>query len=184
MNRLARCALVATALAPILVVHALSLCVIHPLRALLFLLIALGLVGICWCLLTLARRHLQHNTLEISRWSNVDRDILVFVVTYLLPLFTQSPADLDYRTLLGVLVLIGAMVYQSGMYHVNPLLGLFGYHFHQIDHPGGGTYLLLTQDDLLGHASLSAPQPGAGGGVRLRITAVRLGPNLWLEVRP
>lgn len=168
MRGLARFMLVTTALAPVLLVHGLSLWFVDRERALW----ACGLAGlfvfVCVGLLRHAARRLGRNTLQIEKPHSVDAEILPFVVTYLLPLFTQKPTETDYLTLGGVLALIGLLTYQSGMYHVNPLIAMLGYHFCRCGEERGPSFLLLTRHD---HASAARA-----------VTAVWLGRDLWLEV--
>lgn len=168
MRGLARFMLVLTALGPVLLVHGLSLWFIDRERALIACGGAALLVLVCVGLLRHAARRLGRNSFRLEQPRSVDAEILPFVVTYLLPLFTQKPGETDYLTLGGVLALIGLLTYQSGMYHVNPLIAILGYHFCRVGKEPGPTFLLLTR-----HDNASAARD---------VTAVWLGRDLWLEV--
>jgi hypothetical protein len=168
LTRLARLLLVATTLAPIAIVYALAVWPSDRVRALCAVGLAFVLLLLCLYLLWYVRRHVQQEQLSIERSKNVDREILAFLITYLIPLITRKDSDGNLAAMLGVILLIAVVIYKADMLHVNPLLGLLGYHFFEIGVASGSTYLLITKKDV---------EHGAR-----TITALRLGNNVWLEV--
>lgn len=123
--------LVATAFAPVMVTFAIVLW-FDSQRSL-----ALGLIGgavlaviACVTVIKLAARQLSKNDVVIKSIKPADKEIVGFVLAYLLPLARGTQFDgVPMFVVLGVFFLV---VMTSNAYHTNPLLGLIGYHFYEV----------------------------------------------------
>ena len=66
-------------------------------------------------------------------------------MAYALPLIFKGDAGLDF----GAWMLAGAMLifvlWTTHALHVNPVLGLLGLHFYEVETQEGVTYLMLTK---------------------------------------
>ena len=164
LNRLAKLALVSTALAPI----SLTLWFVeissawqpgvpwsenlaaHWLTGSGYLLAALVLSGLCFGLVWLsASRHgLERLPVKIKSVKTVDKEIIGFLLVYLLPLINQSQSTISLPVLMFVAVIFFFIVYNSHAYHFNPLLGFFNYHFYEVAIEGDITYVLITRDNI------------------------------------
>lgn len=164
LNRLAKLALVSTALAPICltlwfveissawqrgVPWAENLAA-HWLVGSGYLLAALVLSGLCFGLVWLsASRHgLERLPVKIKSVKTVDKEIVGFLLVYLLPLINQSQSTISVPVLVFVAVIFFFIVYNSHAYHFNPLLGFFGYHFYEVTIEGDITYVLITRQNI------------------------------------
>ena len=164
LNKLAKLALVSTALAPI----CLTLWFVEISNAWQsslpwsdnlaahwqagsgYLLAALILSGLCLGLVRLsASRHgLERLPVKIKAVKTVDKEIVGFLLVYLLPLINQSQNTISLSVLVFVAVIFFLIVYNSHAYHFNPLLGLFGYHFFEVTIEGDITYVLITRQNI------------------------------------
>ena len=164
LNKLAKLALVSTALAPI----CLTLWFVeissawksslpfsdnlaaHWQAGSGYLLAALILSGLCFGLVWLsASRHgLERLPVKIKSVKTVDKEIVGFLLVYLLPLINQSQNTVSLPVLVFVAVMFFFIVYNSHAYHFNPLLGFFGYHFFEVTIEGDITYVLITHQNI------------------------------------
>lgn len=164
LNRLAKLALVSTALAPICLTlwfveissawqSALPLAdnlATHWRSGSGYLLAALVLSGLCFGLVWLsASRHgLERLPVRIKSVKTVDKEIVGFLLVYLLPLINQSQNTISLPVLVFVAVIFFFIIYNSHAYHFNPLLGFFGYHFFEVTIEGDITYVLITRQNI------------------------------------
>ena len=149
LNWFAKLLLTATAIAPVGFSYAwvayTSSC---PNIALLTVAASLALVLICIWMLRYARNNLESSNFQISTIEAADRENMIFLLLYLLPLFTASFTSLNWQVWLPMLVIFAVMVSTGYSYHFNPLLGLMGWHFYKVSTPEGVTYVLITKKEL------------------------------------
>ncbi|WP_146205061.1 hypothetical protein [Kangiella spongicola] len=75
-----------------------------------------------WC--GSASRHgLERLPVKIKSVKTVDKEIVGFLLVYLLPLINQSQNTISLPVLVFVAVIFFFIVYNSHAYHFNPLLG-------------------------------------------------------------
>lgn len=164
LNKLAKLALVSTALAPIcLTLWFVEISSVwqssqpfednladHWLVGTGYLLAALFLSGLCFGLVRLsASRHgMERLPVKIKSVKTVDKEIVGFLLVYLLPLINQSQSTISLPVLVFVAVIFFFIVYNSHAYHFNPLLGFFGYHFFEVTIEGDITYVLITRQNI------------------------------------
>jgi len=152
LSRFAKGLFVATSLAPVLAAFAMkdiangkSLYSVVPLLA-----TAMLLPLVCWMLLVFARRHLEHQELVITKVTSTDKEVLAYLVAYLLPLLAKD--SIDYRDSPGVTAFVFGIIFlsvlHSNAFHFNPLLGCIGYHFYEVEADDGMTYLLITSNTI------------------------------------
>lgn len=171
LNKLAKLALVSTALAPICLTmwfveisnawqHSLPWSdnlVAHWHVGSSYFLAALVLSGLCIGLVQLsASRHgLERLPVKIKSVKTVDKEIVGFLLVYLLPLINQNQSTISLPVLVFVAVIFFFIVYNSHAYHFNPLLGFFGYHFFEVTIEGDITYVLITRQNITDCKSVS-----------------------------
>lgn len=147
-SRFAKGLFVATSLAPVLAAFAMKDLAngktwsdVLPL-----LVTALLLPAVCWLLLVFAHRQLERHELSITKVTSTDKEVLAYLVAYLLPLLAKD--SIDYRDSPGVTAFVFGMIFlavlHSNSFHFNPLLGCIGYHFYEIEADDGMTYLMIT----------------------------------------
>lgn len=164
LNKLAKLALVSTALAPICLtlwfveissewqkeVPWSENLLAHWYVGSNYLLAALILSGLCFGLVKLSASHygLERLPVKIKSVKTVDKEIVGFLLVYLLPLIKQSNDTISLPVLVFVAIIFFFIVYNSHAYHFNPLLGFFGYHFFEVTIEGDITYVLITRQNI------------------------------------
>lgn len=166
LSRIAQAFLAATALAPVLLVWAAASYDSSPAYAVAAIVVALLLVGVCVGLLALAKRELQSDPLVIARAVRMDKDALGFLIAYALPLVVSDSAT-QLPALAVFIVIVGLLLIQLQILHVNPLLGMLGFHFYEVELRNSDTALVITRSRDL------PPQVNQGQ---------QLAPGLWLLI--
>jgi len=162
LNTLAKLSLVATSIAPILLTlwfseisqkwnakkNFATNISNHWDNGISYLVIAGILTIICWRLIELSKKNLEKVPVKITTVKTVDREIIGFIIVYLLPLINESTAAVNPAKLIFVGVFFFIIVATSHSYHFNPLLGIIGYHFYEVETEGGITYVLISKQNI------------------------------------
>ena len=138
--------LVATAFAPVMLTSAIVSFSKKETRAGL-LLTAVTIVAVAMCVVVMraAAQKLARNSVTIKSIKPADKEIIGFVLAYLLPLARGS--QFEILPMLVVLAVFFLVVMTSNAYHTNPLLGLLGYHFYEVTIDEIG-YVLVSRRSL------------------------------------
>lgn len=150
LSKTAKLFLVATSLAPIF----LTLWFIDFSKrwdwsdGLTYLIAALLLTIICWVLLLLAKTRLEKLPLEINSVRTADKEIVGFILVYLLPLINETSVKVNPKVLGFVMALFFIVVLTSHSYHFNPLIGFLGYHFYEVTLSGEISYVLISKQNI------------------------------------
>lgn len=112
--------------------------------------VALLLVFLCWALLRYAARNAQQHQFHIKEFERNDKEVLAFLVTYLLPFLSTEKMGFagDWLTGTYVLAMIFLVIAHAGALHFNPVMGLLGYHFYAVKNADGVSHLLISKDEL------------------------------------
>lgn len=151
MSRLGKLIFVATALAPCAWAYSVNLYSQNNIsEARLWFAIGLGLWLICWLILEGSKRLHQRRPLVTKKIKLADKEILAFVLAYLLPLASTIHIGFkgDVLTAVYVYAVIALCVFHANAFTFNPLLALLGYHFYEIECDNNMTYLLLSRHTL------------------------------------
>lgn len=152
LNKLARFLLVATALAPVLGAVAVNQAArgepwLHWGG---WLVVALLLVFLCWAMLRYAAENAQTHAFHIKAFERTDKEVLAFLLAYLLPFISQDNVMIGGSWLVGAYALgiIFLVIAHAGAFHFNPIMGLLGYHFYAVKNDDGVTQLLISKEEL------------------------------------
>ncbi len=176
LNTLAKLLLVSTSLAPLLgavAVNQISSGVVwtHWIGWL----IAAGLlVFVCWAMLIYASKNSQKQRFHIKEFERNDKEVLAFLLAYLLPFISGENLAFTEQWLTGTYIIgiIFLAVAHAGVIHFNPVMGLLGYHFYAVKNGDGVSHLLISKKELrrpgqdvetvclAPHIYLSLPQSG------------------------
>lgn len=168
LSGFARLLLVATSMAPVAIVYGASRLPSDWASFFTWLVVAALLTLICLSVLRVARKHGERETLAVVAGESKDGEVLAFLVAYVLPLIAQDQTSTNPWALIAFLLIMAVVVYRCNIYHVNPLLGMLGYHFYTTKASSGTTYLVLSK----------RPKPPKKGD----LAVVVLSPFLALEV--
>ncbi|MEJ5305857.1 MAG: hypothetical protein WHV63_07910 [Ignavibacteria bacterium] len=109
-----------------------------------YLILLLILIIVVLLLLNLANKKLEKLSVKIESVQNADNEVISYIFAYLLPLI-----GFDLKFLVFILILFLFIVYTTNIYHFNPILGLFGYHYYSITIENGTTFILISKKTLM-----------------------------------
>ncbi len=149
LNRLAKFLLVATSLSPILGAVAVNQLALGrpwycwgP-----WVMVAVALAVICWGLMAYATKNVQQDRLTIKEFERDDKEVLAFLLAYLLPFISSKDMAFtgDWITGAYIILIIFWAIAHAGAFHFNPVMGLLGYHFYSVKNGQGILYLLISR---------------------------------------
>ena len=171
LNQFAKLLLVATSLSPVLGAVAVNQFALgKPWTDWLpWLAVGLLLVFICWALLRHLAATAQSQLLTLAQFENNDKEVLAFLLTYLLPFVSAKDMAFQGQWLTGayILAVIFMVIAHAGAFHFNPVMGLLGYHFYGIKNGDGVSLLLISKAEL--------HKPG------IEVKTVKLAHNIYLH---
>lgn len=150
LNRFATLLLVATSFAPVLF----TLAFVATRRsewitAACYVLAASLLCGLCLMVLKEVANRVPSVAFPVTSVKSADKEIIGFVLSYLLPLVnTSNVLRVDPVVLWFVLTLLGIVAWSTNSYHFNPLLGIFRYHFYEVSTPQSVGFVLISRRDI------------------------------------
>src|SRR5436190_6368774 len=115
-----------------------------------WLIVAALLIFICWGLLQYAARASQKHTLTITQFEDKDKEVLAFLLAYLLPFAAAKDvlADISWLTEAYVFGIILLVFTHARAFHFNPVMGLLGYHFYSLKDGDGVSVLLIGRSNI------------------------------------
>ncbi len=114
-----------------------------------YLIITAVLILFCFLILKSSEEYLEKLPIKIKSLSTSDKEIIAFIIVYLLPLINKYSFQINSKLLIFIIALLFISVWTTNSYHFNPLLGLFGYHFYEVTIEGDITYILITRKNLV-----------------------------------
>ncbi|WP_367899218.1 hypothetical protein AB3N61_18645 [Leptospira sp. WS58.C1] len=140
LSLFAKIIFVLTSLAPVLVSFGVSQ-KMSPFEKLTLISSAVLLFFIAWITLVYIQANGEIEPINIESLKNADQEVLAFLVTYLVPFL----ASVEFSNALIIYLIIFVAIFNSNSYHFNPLLGIIGYHFYQIETNTKVSYILITK---------------------------------------
>ncbi len=172
LNRFAKFLLVATSLSPILGAIAVNQVAAgkswHDWGF--WIAAALLLILLCVLMLQYSAKNIQKHKLTVGEFERSDKEVLAFLLAYLLPFISSDNLSFDGQWITGayILTIIFLAVSHAGALHFNPVMGLLGYHFYAIKNQEGVSQLLISKTEL--------KRPGKD------IETVKLAQNVYLQI--
>jgi hypothetical protein len=153
MNKLGKLILMLTSLTPILGAYAVnSFARDERYTGLWYSGIGFLLILICWLVILACKQSLPEEPLTTKKVKTSDKEVLAFLLVYLMPLFTKDLIFTEnWLTPIYILAIIAFCVYHSNSFTFNPLLSMAGYHFYEIENENGMTYLLVSKKTIHRH---------------------------------
>lgn len=147
LGNLIRVLLALTAVAPL----AISLSYIYAAKehnyklALIAAIACVGLGGLSLKIISWAGARLEHLPITVQKAKSADKEVLGFFVAYALPLIFKGASAPDLETWLVAAAMLLFVLFSTHSMQVNPVLGMFGFHFYEVETRDGITYLLITR---------------------------------------
>ncbi|WP_347554845.1 hypothetical protein [Robbsia sp. KACC 23696] len=122
---------------------------------------ALAAAGACILLAFLARwiittagRKLAPLAITVSKAKSADKEVIAFFVAYALPLVLKGQAAPDLTSWMVAAVMLLTVIWGTHSLQINPVLGIMGFHFYEVDTQGGLTYLMITRGKITNVSSI------------------------------
>jgi hypothetical protein len=155
LNNFTKMLLVGTSLVPTLLIMAVDHFFMHGVAnwwgfGTQLVVIAVALVVIALAVMHVVKRSGERQQLQICKAKNSDKQVLTFLLAYLMPILSEHKylfRDFNVPTL-TLLLLLALAVYHSNAFDFNPMLGMLGYHFYEIEDGNRFPYLLMTRTPL------------------------------------
>jgi hypothetical protein len=159
LNAAAKPLLVSTSLAPVLVAFGINAVAEgkSPWEYLAWFLASAILLALCLLILRFSKTQLEKQNLSVTSIKNSDKEVMTFLLAYLLPLVPAHTLGFSGHVATGVFVffMFFLAIYHSNAFDFNPLLGLCGYHFYEVQSADGMTFLLITKSPILKPAQVT-----------------------------
>lgn len=112
--------------------------------------VALLLVFVCWAVLHYAATNAQKHRFHIKEFERNDKEVLAFLLAYLLPFVSSEKLGFtgDWLTGTYILGIIFLVIAHSGAFNFNPVMGLLGYHFYSVKNADSVSHLLISKREL------------------------------------
>lgn len=92
-----------------------------------------------------AQEKLERLPVTIKKAKSADKEVIGFFVAYALPLIFRGDAAPDMGAWLMASVMLLFVLFSTHTLQVNPVLGMLGFHFYEVETSEGITYLLITK---------------------------------------
>jgi hypothetical protein len=153
LSAVAKPILVSTSLAPVLIAFGINGVAEGkgPFEYVSWFAASLVLLGLCLMILWFSKTQLEKQNLEIKSIKNSDKEVMTFLLAYLLPLVPAKTLYFGGHVATGIFVfcMFFLAIYHSSAFDFNPLLGLCGYHFYEVQSADGMSFLLITRSPIL-----------------------------------
>lgn len=148
MSRLAKLLLIATSLSPLLGAVGVNKLAHHEQMGWAWIATTIFLTLCCWGLLTHLSRSLSKNTFTVKEFESQDKEVLVFLLTYLLPFLSSEKLSFTGEWFTGAYIIgiIFLSLMHADAFHFNPVMSLLKYHFYSVKGSDDLRYLLITKD--------------------------------------
>jgi hypothetical protein len=147
LGRVVRIVFAITAMAPI----SISLAYVYATRvenlwlAAAAVVVCLFLGFVAHWIIAAAGTRLERLPITLKKAKSADKEVIGFVIAYALPLLFRGDGALDLGAWLIAALMMLFVLLSTHTLQVNPVLGLFGFHFYDVETDDGVTYLLITK---------------------------------------
>lgn len=114
----------------------------------------LAFIAACLCVLLGAgalwiigksQTRLERLPISIKKAKSADKEVIGFFIAYALPLLFRGQSSPDAGTWALAACMLLFVLWSTHSLQVNPVLGLFGYHFYEVETADGITYMLISK---------------------------------------
>jgi hypothetical protein len=108
--------------------------------------LCLGLGFLARSIIGFAASRLETLNVAILKAKSADKEVIGFFIAYALPMiFRGQPSSPDLVAWLFAAAMLLFVLWGTQSMQVNPVLGVMGFHFYEVDTDGGVTYLMITR---------------------------------------
>jgi hypothetical protein len=104
-------------------------------------------------ILRFAESSLEVLKITVVNIKSIDNEVIGFLIAYTLPLLLLDAKHIQISaliiTILVFILIFGMIIWGTHSFQVNPLLGIFGFHFYEIEIENGITLMLITKEKII-----------------------------------
>lgn len=104
---------------------------------------ALGIIS-SWIIASISEKF-ERLPVVIKKVKSADKEVVGFFIAYALPLIFKGEAGQDIGSWFLAAGMLIFVLWSTHALQVNPVLGLLGFHFYEVETQEGVTYLMLTK---------------------------------------
>jgi hypothetical protein len=108
--------------------------------------IALGLLSIA--IVHRARSNLERLPIVVQKAKSADKEVIGFFIAYVLPLVFKGESAPELGAWILAAAILLFVLWSTHSLQVNPILGMLGYHFYEVETKDGITFLLITRRNI------------------------------------
>lgn len=105
--------------------------------------IALGLLSL-W-IVNQAQSKLERLPIVIQKAKSADKEVIGFFVAYVLPLVFKGQSAPELGAWLLATAMLTFVLWSTHSLQVNPVLGMLGFHFYEVETRDGITFLMISR---------------------------------------
>jgi hypothetical protein len=105
--------------------------------------IALGVL--CFSIVNQAKSKLERLPIVIQKAKSSDKEVIGFFVAYVLPLVFKGESTPELGAWLLAAAMLMFVLWSTHSLQVNPVLGMLGFHFYEVETKDGITFLLISR---------------------------------------
>lgn len=105
--------------------------------------IALGVL--CFFIVNQAKSKLERLPIVIQKAKSSDKEVIGFFVAYVLPLVFKGESTPELGAWLLAAAMLMFVLWSTHSLQVNPVLGMLGFHFYEVETKDGITFLLISR---------------------------------------
>lgn len=108
-----------------------------------FVCLLLGAIAL-W-VIDFSSNNLERLPITIKKAKSSDKEVIGFFLAYALPLIFKGSSEPDFGSWIMVFVMLLFVLWSTHAMHANPILGIFGFHYYEVETVDGITFLLITK---------------------------------------
>jgi len=99
-------------------------------------------------IINFSKKNLEILNVKIKKAKSTDKEVISFCISYALPVIFRSSSASDLNSWLFASFLLFSVLWMTNAMPANPVLGLLGYHFYEVDLDSGVGYVLITKKSI------------------------------------
>ncbi|MBB2198803.1 hypothetical protein HLH44_15305 [Gluconacetobacter sp. 1c LMG 22058] len=120
----------------------------HFYMALFFIVLFFVIVLLARTIINLSKKKLEIIPISIKKAKSTDKEVISFCASYALPVIFRSNSVSDLQSWLVAASILFFVLLMTNAMPANPVLGVLGYHFYEVDSDAGMGYVLITKKQI------------------------------------
>ncbi|GAN61587.1 hypothetical protein Abci_046_020 [Acetobacter cibinongensis] len=97
------------------------------------------------CVIKKSKEKLEKIPITITKAKTTDKEVISFCISYALPIIFRANSVSNIETWLVASLILFVVLWTTDAMPANPVLGILGYHFYEVDSGSGVGYVLITK---------------------------------------